>query len=319
MLHEICKITGATSATRGERLQSLWSGYGELFRARLQGVPVQQVVVKHVHPPTQRHHPRGWNSSRSHERKLRSYDVERSWYRDFAPKCQEDCRVAQCLGTSADDEQWLFVLEDLDAAGFDIRQHSVSPKGMQACLRWLAYFHATFLGQAPMGLWPVGTYWHLETRPDELEVIDDAALVQAAPRIDARLSAARYQTLVHGDAKLANFCFSSRGDEVAAVDFQYVGGGCGMKDVIYLFSSALRPKGYAEQATAYLDDYFGWLRMALAQCQPQVDASALEAEWRALYPLAWADFYRFVAGWAPGHWKLNDYCRNLTQDVLRNL
>ena len=29
------------------------------------------------------------------------------------------------------------------------------------------HFHASFLNEAPDGLWPVGTYWHLETRPDE--------------------------------------------------------------------------------------------------------------------------------------------------------
>ena len=57
-------------------------------------------------------------------------------------------------------------------------------------------------------LWETGTYWHLETRPDELVKLQDKKLKEFAPLIDSKLSSAKYQTLVHGDAKLANFCFS---------------------------------------------------------------------------------------------------------------
>ena len=37
----VAKATGATSARRGERIQSLWSGYGELFRVELTGADVE--------------------------------------------------------------------------------------------------------------------------------------------------------------------------------------------------------------------------------------------------------------------------------------
>jgi len=47
------------------------------------------------------------------------------------------------------------------------RRSAVSPSELKACLTWLAQFHATFLGSAAEGLWECGTYWHLETRPDE--------------------------------------------------------------------------------------------------------------------------------------------------------
>ena len=120
------------------------------------------------------------------------------------------------------------------------------------------------MGEAPSGLWTTGTYWHLETRPDELDVLDDAQLKAAAEKIDRQLSEARFQTFVHGDAKLANFCFAETGAGVAAVDFQYVGGGCGMKDVAYFISSCLDESSCEAGETELLDCYFGALKRSLS-------------------------------------------------------
>jgi aminoglycoside phosphotransferase (APT) family kinase protein len=110
---------------------------------------------------------------------------------------------------------------------------------------------------------------------------------------------------VHGDAKAANFCFSPDRRRVAAVDFQYVGGGCGVKDVCYLLACMGGWHGADEAAEArLLDFYFRELRAAIAPPAAggggEIDLDALEAEWRALYPLAAADFSRFMAGWAGG-------------------
>lgn len=154
-------------------------------------------------------------------------------------------------------------------------------------LAWLAQFHARFLGgPLPAGVWPVGTYWHLDTRRDELANIADRALRDAASELAARLQGARFQTLLHGDAKDANFCFA-RGGAVAAVDFQYTGGGAGIIDVAYLL--------HGRRDDNALDVYFDHLRCALAR--RSIDASTVEAEWRALYPIARRDFERFLAGW----------------------
>lgn len=38
------------------------------------------------------------------------------------------------------------------------------------------------------GLWEVGTYWHLETRPDEWEQMGNIALKDAATAIDKKTS-----------------------------------------------------------------------------------------------------------------------------------
>ena len=306
----IASVTGARRAALGERIQSLWSGYGAIVRVELEGAQVPAVVVKRVSPGRGRH-PRGWSGDRGHERKLRSYAVELAFYRRWGGRCGPRCRVPGLLG-SRDDDGWIFVLEDLDAAGFGGRRGRLSEGELDGCLAWLAAFHAAFLGEEPEGLWPVGTYWHLDTRPDELAATDDARLRAAAGWLDQRLSGARFQTLVHGDAKLANFCFGPAG--VAAVDFQYVGGGCGMKDLAYFLSSCLSSDELEEGGARCVDRYFELLRGELAG--RDVDLDALEAEWRGLYPVAWADFSRFLAGWAPGHWKLDRFSRRITESVL---
>jgi hypothetical protein len=310
----ILQLTGATSIEAGERIQALWSGYGEIVRVQLDGVPA---IVKHVTPPTAGNHPRGWNTDRSHLRKLRSYEVEMAWYRDFAPRCGDACRVPQTLAaTEFAGGGWLFVLEDLDAAGFPERRGRLDLAGVTLCLEWLAEFHATFLGEKPEGLWEEGTYWHLATRPDELDEMPDNDLKRAAGKLDAALNGARFQTFVHGDAKVANFCFAPDGQSVAAVDFQYVGGGCGMKDVAYLLGSCLDERECERGEAEYLDIYFSALRGALA---PEVDADALESEWRQLFPIAWTDFYRFLAGWCPGHPKMTPYSERLAREVVAAL
>lgn len=318
-MRDILEATGARGLVREARVQSLWSGYGELFRARLAGVEPERVIVKLVEPPTERRHPRGWHSSFGHARKLRSYDVEIAFYERYAARCGPTARVARALAAGRDGERWWLVLEDLDLAGFSARRNDLAPHEVQACLRWLAAFHAAFLHEAPEGLWPVGTYWHLDTRPEELAATDDPDLVRAAPVLDRRLSAARFQTFVHGDAKVANFCFTPSGRQVAAVDFQYVGGGCGMKDVAYFLSSLSDVDAIEANAEGHLETYFTALRAALAERGADVDPDALEAEWRDLYPLAWADFYRFLAGWSPGHWKIHDYSRRMTHQALAAL
>ena len=308
-----------------ERIQSLWSGYGEIVRIGLTGCAYPTLVLKRVDPPTLSNHPRGWNTSRSHERKLFSYGVEQTFYDTYAPNCGDDARVPACIATHAESGGWWMLLEDLDAAGFAGRRTQLSAQELDACLAWLAAFHATFLGAAPTGLWEIGTYWHLATRPDELKSMTDAELRTAAPLLDARLNDCTFQTFVHGDAKIANFCFSAQGDDggegggVAAVDFQYVGGGCGMKDVAYFLSSCMTEVECESAAPRHLDTYFRLLRDELRRRDTAIDVDALETEWRALYPFAWADFYRFLAGWSPDHWKMHGYSRRLTREVLERL
>jgi hypothetical protein len=311
--------TGAESLVESEMIQRLWSGYGKIVRCGLQGSDRESVVVKHVHWPDKDHHPRGWNTTLSHERKVRSYQVETAWYGRWSARCDDSCRVPHCLALETRGDEVFMVLEDLDAAGFAGRRNRITTADLHSCLSWLAHFHACFMGEKPHGLWETGTYWHLETRPDELNELEDPALKAAAPVIDQKLKGSPFQTLVHGDAKLANFCFSGPNAGVAAVDFQYTGGGCGMKDVAYFISSCLDEAQSERHEKALLDFYFHTLEKALMHHGKNVDFRALENDWRALYPVAWTDFYRFLQGWSPGHWKIHRYSERLAHEVIEGL
>jgi aminoglycoside phosphotransferase (APT) family kinase protein len=256
--------------------------------------------------------------------------VEAEFYRLYAPQLSGIARVAALLRAECrgDDGERYLLLEDLDAAGYPRRVSHISSgeKHLHACLLWLARLHATFLTRAglpPPGLWETGCYWHLATRADELAAMPDGPLKSAAAAIDERLSQAAWTTVVHGDAKLANFCFAARGssadDEggVAAVDFQYAGGGCGVRDVAYLLGSGLGEGELERAAPRLLGEYFRALRAAAAPRATAAQLDEMEAEWRGLWDWAVADFQRFLAGWAPGHWKMNGYSARVAAAVAR--
>jgi hypothetical protein len=313
----ILEQTGASSARRGEVIQSLWSGYGEIVRYHLDGASYSSVVVKHIAPAEHREHPRGWGTDFSHARKIKSYLVESNWYQHWSYRCDAACRVPHCLGIKASGTESIIILEDLDKAGYALRLDDLTEDNIRACLNWLASFHACYMNDKAESLWEIGTYWNLSTRPDEWAAMADGSLKQAASRLDDQLNNARFKTIVHGDAKSANFCFSESGKAVAAVDFQYVGGGCGMKDVAYFMGSCMGEEACERHEKHYLDYYFKALKQAMDRYHKQLDFTELEQEWRELFPVAWTDFYRFLQGWMPTHYKINRYTRKLADQVLR--
>ncbi|MEQ8906720.1 phosphotransferase [Ekhidna sp.] len=310
----ILNCTGASLILNTHSVQSLWSGYGEIKRYFLKGGKVSSVIVKHIQLPNNVNHPRGWNTALSHHRKLKSYQVEKTWYQKYATQTGQQCRVPDVFYAIEIDNELLLIMEDLDASGYHIRLDpgSVQLSDAKTCLSWLAHFHATFMGREPEELWGTGTYWHLDTRPDELSRMNNLTLKHAAKQIDTKLKSATFQTLVHGDAKLANFCFSEE-KSVVAVDFQYVGKGCGMKDVAYFISSCFDEEQCQIHEEALLSHYFNQLEISLGKYS---DFQLVKEEWNDLYKYAWADFYRFLDGWNPGHWKMHEYSERLTMKVI---
>ena len=326
---QICQATGAERCQLGEVIQQLWSGYGVIQKVNLIGDATTPAVVKHVDLSESRANRRGWDGDNSYLRKVKSYEVEQNFYQNFSSRCSTASRVPSLLGTSRleDRQGWVIVLEDLDAEGFDVRKNCVSMADVKYCLTWLATFHATFMKSSAKGLWNIGTYWHLATRPDEFAAMENGKLKRAAKAIDESLNNCKFQTLVHGDAKLANFCFAPESDRiegeadalprVAAVDFQYVGRGCGMKDVVYFLTSCLSDDQCERQIESLLGFYFQVLKNALGS--EFIEFNALESEWRSMFAVAWADFNRFLNGWSPGHWKLTPFSNRMTDEALKRL
>lgn len=312
---EICR---AKSILKIDEIQQLWSGYGSILRVYLENYKYESVIVKHIKLENENNHPRGWSTNLSHARKVKSYIVEEEWYKSYNSILDENCRIPKALGFKRIANEHIFVLEDLDPAGYPKRKTSLNIKGIKLCIKWLANFHANFINHNSDGLWDSGTYWHLETRPDELEVLNDTELKKYAHVIDKKLKNAKYQTIVHGDAKLANFCFSKDMQKVAAVDFQYTGGGCGMKDLAYFVGSCLYENDCEKMEKEILDCYFIEIKRALSNIK-SVNIELLEDEWRNLYKFAWTDFHRFLKGWSPGHWKINSYSERVSKEVIEIL
>lgn len=331
MLNTIKELLADPDSIYQETLQELWSGYGEISRYYIPKLGVT-VIAKSVNPPQQIKHPRGWHSEISHQRKLLSYKMEANFYQYYSQYCQHSCYVPQIIAYSSSiessDKQTL-IMEDLTQLGFDDNDTTLSLSDIKVVVTWLANFHALFLQNKADDLWPIGTYWHLSTRQSEFNAMQDSPLKQAAKAIDNKLNTAKYQTIVHGDAKLANFCFGNTMNidntdtpvkRVAAVDFQYVGKGVGVKDLAYFLGSCLTDSDLTALHEELLDYYFKVLIDSIAaQCPKPINTEELEQEWRELYCFAHADFLRFLQGWSPEHPKINSYLQVQTDLALKVL
>lgn len=313
----ILKCASAKEIIGTEVIQELWSGCGQILRVKLKGGNVPSVIVKHIDLTNNLDHPRGWNTSASFNRKSESYAVEQEWYKTYAIHCDDFCRVPKFLGSNSIDGSQILILEDLNESGFPIRKENLTKDEVKLCLSWLAHFHAKFMGKEPVKLWEVGTYWYLDTRKDEFTAMEDSELKTHAAYIDSLLNNCQFKTIVHGDAKVANFCFAQNGEKVSVVDFQYVGSGCGIKDVIYLLSSCLTDLECKEWESELLEYYFHNVEEALVLERNNLIFSDLEVEWRRMYPIAWADFSRFLLGWMPTHKKLNNYSSDMVNQAMK--
>ncbi len=236
-------------------------------------------------------------NSISDKRKMASYENERLFYKKVAPVLISDqvCAIAQPLHLSQSKEGLIFVLSDISE---DYPRHSedLDQRQLTVALDWLASFHAFCWQERNLcnSLSPKGSYWHLDTRPEEYERIPKkwSQLKTAARTIDLALKKASC-TLVHGDFNPANIQFSKERSECVVYDFQYSGWGCPSKDICYLlFCFSQGPSTFSEEKLLehYYQQLSGKLELASKECFSY-------AEFTRLYELAYLDFFRFLLGW----------------------
>ncbi|QLE85609.1 phosphotransferase [Shewanella sp. Scap07] len=309
------------SVNHTAQIQSLWSHYGSIDRYNVNGSPV---VVKSIEIPQAQQHPRGWHTNVGHQRKIRSYQIEKNWYRNHQTDHGVSYLMPRLIAIIDGDhqDQFSLVLSDLDASGFCIRPKRANLSQIKLMIQWLAQLHGQHLtkkadNNAIKDYWLHGSYWHLSTRPDELDAMANGKLRAYANEISLQLDNCLYQTIIHGDAKLANFCIHNSETKVAAVDFQYVGNGVGVKDLVYLLGSCLNAQQLSQHHPTLVDYYFAQLQQYSEHLTNHFDD--LQQQWRRLIPYAYADFERFLAGWAPEHIKRNEFTDNMTRKAITDI
>ena len=158
----VLATAGAAEIQSVEKIQNLWSDYGRILRCVFDdGAVWKSLVVKHVNFPDQVEHPRGWSGAQSHVRKMKSYEVEAEWYRNWSDQCGNSCRIPRLLSYEQIGEELLLVLEDLDGAGFPGRFNQGEWRNLGSAFAGWQISMRAFLLLVPMdcGRWePTGTW-----------------------------------------------------------------------------------------------------------------------------------------------------------------
>ena len=283
-------------SVRARAIASLWAGMGSVYKITIEtsAGAIAEIVAKRVALPKR-------CSSIGDQRKKESYDVEAAFYsRGHAERL-----IA--AGAIVPTPLLVDKAPDVTICMTCVDGRSSHRGDAEAFVGWLAQLHATFWGVAradaavASGLQAQGSYWHLDTRPEEHARMGSSGwmgrLKLAARALDLRLKADPSQSVCHGDAKGANIVYATAADGGAVplvYDFQYVGKACVAKDLAYF----LNVEADADAEDLLLRRYHAELSRLLAA---QGDESPTLASLRTAHELALADWRRFsevgLGGW----------------------
>ena len=284
---------------KARQICRLWAGMGHIYQVTIHGNA--DFVIKHVAPPSRN------RQSFGDRRKADSYQVESNFYSKVAP-----ILINEHGGVHL--PKPFFVEHGPEPGEITIcmsllKGHSINMMNLddvKSALAWMAKFHAVFWGQnqidqlvEDVGLQKTGSYWHLDTRPDEHSNMArsgwEGRLKKAARAIDNCLKRDPMQCLVHGDPKEANIMILDESKEVALYDLQYTGRGTPTRDIAYFLCSSC-DEDEEEQLVEY---YYNQLVEQLSQKNPPVTPPTL-SHFKDSLELAFCDYCRFMCGW--GHW-----------------
>ncbi|PWW76212.1 hypothetical protein C7212DRAFT_196911, partial [Tuber magnatum] len=290
-------------------------------------------ILKHIQPP-----PAPSSSSASHRtiseshlRKLISYRAERYFCTNLSRLLHSSgsTKVASLYDVAEEHVDDALLLEDL-TVDFPLRAPYTLPLSKtHTAIRWLAGFHATFWNHTGVllipppndvpdpntaeGVWAQGGYWHLATRNEEYASLEETQeeyawlIPYTLPIAEKLRTEALGRTLLHGDVKGANILFSkaaSRGDapkeeKCALYDFQYVGSGLGVVDLVHFLGTTAdgRDLGGSENEEGLMRVYFGEVERRCGMGGYTWEVLVQQWEW------AVADWMRFMAGcWGNSGW-----------------
>lgn len=331
----------------------LWAGKGSIYKVTLQNVVMigttdepggrrnkmkdapkhkqttYDFVIKYIHSP-----PQTKALSVGDQRKADSYVVEANFYRDIATSLRYEpynLELPQPYhveigGTASGKGDIVICMSYLD--GQDWYSNITSNAGYLA-LDWLATFHVSHWDSndgtdtldrliSDVGLQRVGSYWHLETRPDEHASMSrrgwEGRLKRAARAIDDCLRRDPMQCLIHGDPKAANIMLlqsssssNRRRDNpdmppstrVAFYDFQYCGKGSPTRDLAYFLCTSCDEEDEADLVGYYHRRLVEQLHRKQKSSSSSLSIPTIEHLNDSLL-IAYADLCRFMAGW--GYW-----------------
>eukprot|EP00586_Coscinodiscus_wailesii_P003630 CAMPEP_0172490010 /NCGR_PEP_ID=MMETSP1066-20121228/20320_1 /TAXON_ID=671091 /ORGANISM="Coscinodiscus wailesii, Strain CCMP2513" /LENGTH=347 /DNA_ID=CAMNT_0013258273 /DNA_START=55 /DNA_END=1098 /DNA_ORIENTATION=+ len=283
------------------QVATLWAGMGSIVRLKCEDTFGNStfIIAKNIKCSN----PRSFGD----KRKAASYRVEASFYGSQYCKDLSERHIC-CKGLYTEDDgngSIAILMTPLPNATIRYMDGDTA----QAAVRSVARLHAYFWGDtkadaavAEGGLAEQGTYWYLDTRPDEYDYMSDRGLSgelkRAASDIDEALKNHEYQTVCHGDLKGCNMAMSRDPRYVMFVDFQYLGKACPAKDLAYLFVCGMdvdldfEERREREMLQLYIDE--------LAACGVGADRKTplptLEGLKEAL-DLSYCDLYRWMLGW----------------------
>lgn len=294
----------------------LWAGMGYIYHVSFRGY---DIIVKRIMPPPKT------RRSFGDCRKADSYEVEACFYENVALELVGDGLTLPIpYLVQRHEGQITICMSHLEGRGGPYNDDEIN-----AVLRWMAQFHSATWGSkadefVSRGLQQIGSYWHLNTRPDEHDSMSkrgwEGRLKQAAKAIDERLKRDKMQCCIHGDAKDANMLFTGKGKEcqVAMYDFQYCGKAPPSVDLAYFLCVGV---GSTD------GEWLHYYHQELISCLPANATKPSLKELEDSVALAFCDFQRFMSGW--GNWgcdlsvvvkeTLNrlDGGRQLTEDEYR--
>lgn len=296
--------TGAQLDIRVQNLCRLWGGMGFVYQIQVDAT--LPVIIKRVSPVKKNNK----RLSLGDQRKADSYECEANFYQNVAAILLERGLEIPIPLHVERDNGVIICMSQLEG---ESPPYLMGREDTKAVLRWLATLHAATWGPmadraiSEFGLQENGTYWHLDTRPDEHGSIPskgwEGRLKRAARAIDERLKRDRMQCCVHGDAKGANMLFRrTKGNHeeeeedlstVAMYDFQYCGKAPPTKDLAYFLCVAA---GDIDDVDYYLEYYHERLSERLSES----DHRPTLMELKESLDLAYCDWARFMAGW--GYW-----------------